>query len=752
MKQLKLIILILVFKILLINHTYSQEASIKILDANTKNPIENVYYLYDKSTGYSDKEGKITFIVKKGEALKFSHINYGSWIVSEEELKKAITSGVLEKQAISIMLHPVAIISLRTTSKKNDAIFFNTHDKLLHDGGAILNQNPVFNSIRKSGAYGFDPVMRGFKYEQLNIVLDGAQGATAACPNRMDTPTSQMSPNMLERVEILKGPYALRFGTGLGGTINFISSPLLFSDVQNIYGRISAGYETNGNVYRSEGMLGISKKRINLNLFGAWSQGDDYLSGNKTLIQSDFYRTSFGAALGVKISENQQVKLSANKNYAKDVDFAGLPMDLRNDETWMFNAQHEIILKTGSLKHLKTNLYASFVDHLMDNLLRNNEPRMINASTLASTYNLGGRTEGTWQVKNGKLYVGADYRSEGAKGTRTREFILGMNAGKIMLDNAWQNGNINKTGIFAERQFSIANYRAIISSRLELNNAQINDPSNEFLAANTLTSINQINPNISFGVTKNLNQEILVGAYASRVQRSGSLTERFINYFPVGVDPYEMLGNPELTAEKNNQIDVTFNWKKEKSIIDIDVFGAYIQDYISSFIDPSLKTRIPTSPGVRRYVNISEAMKYGTEITWTQSIFKNINQTIALAYTYAQDLERNEPLPEIAPLDIRYSISGMFLNEKIYPQLILRHVLSQNRISKEFGESISPSFTLLDVKLAYHINSKFKTSIGVNNLLDANYYEHLNRSVVNTLGTPIYGVGRNIFATLSMSL
>ncbi len=64
-------------------------------------------------------------------------------------------------------------------------------ERLEHDAANILNQPPSFSSILKGGNYGFDPVFRGFKYDQLNVVMNGAQGATAACPNRMDPPTSQ---------------------------------------------------------------------------------------------------------------------------------------------------------------------------------------------------------------------------------------------------------------------------------------------------------------------------------------------------------------------------------------------------------------------------------------------------------------------------------------------------------------------------------------------------------------------------------
>ena len=71
--------------------------------------------------------------------------------------------------------------------------------------------------------------VRGFKYDRLNIVMNGSQSAIAACPNRMDPPTSQVPTSTIQKVEVYKGPYALRYGAGFGGTINFVSEPLVFT-------------------------------------------------------------------------------------------------------------------------------------------------------------------------------------------------------------------------------------------------------------------------------------------------------------------------------------------------------------------------------------------------------------------------------------------------------------------------------------------------------------------------------------------
>ena len=182
--------------------------------------------------------------------------------------------------------------------------------------------------------------------------------------------------------------------------------------------------------------------------------------------------------------------------------------------------------------------------------------------------------------------------------------------------------------------------------------------------------------------------------------------------------------------------------------INATLFGAYLTDYISSIIDPALSPRLPMSPGVRRYINIDEAYKTGFEFSWSQQISSTIQHQLAIAYTYAQDVERDEPLPEIAPLDVNYNLIGNFLNDKLSTSLRFRFVADQNRNSTEFGETPTPSFTLVDVNIGYQILNDLRLDAGVQNIFDENYYEHLNRSVGGTIN-PIFAPGRNVFVNLN---
>jgi iron complex outermembrane receptor protein len=483
-------------------------------------------------------------------------------------------------------------------------------------------------------------------------------------------------------------------------------------------------------------------------LFGSWSQGNDYLSGDGTTIPSNFLRESFGFDAGLKINSLNQVRITTTYNRARNSDFPSLPMDLISDDTWLFNAKHEYRPTSGSLTKLSTNVYASLVDHIMSNELKSLDPRMVNAITEAQTFNLGGRTEALWNVPNGLLYTGADLRMDGAEGIREREFLMGPNAGRVFLDNVWQTSQITKTAFFAEYQLGQGNWQWVLATRLEANQATSNEPADQFTGLYESSNSFQFNPSVSLGSIYRLNSEMAISGWLGRAQRSGGLTEKFINFFPVGLDPYELVGNPELKPEVNNQLDLGWQWKSGGNGINIDVYASWLQNYISGAINPDIQPRLPASPGVRQFTNIGEAFKTGFEIQWAQQLWEGINQRGSVAYTYGQDVEKDQPLPEIAPLDARYQIFAGFLNNKLQPEISFRYVMDQDRVSLEYGEKSTPSFAILDIRASWQVISNLKITAGINNLLDQNYYEHLSRSINSE--TPIYAPGRSFVVSFNV--
>ncbi|MBN2634999.1 MAG: TonB-dependent receptor plug domain-containing protein, partial [Prolixibacteraceae bacterium] len=229
---------------------YSQEVKIKITDKQSEANLSDVYYQYDVQNGFTNAEGVFTINLKDEVSLYLSHVAYGKIVVSPDQLKLAAESGKLAISEVDNNLLPVTLVQVRSESKEPGKLDFSVQNKLAHDAGALLENVPAVSTIRKSGAYGFDPVLRGFKYDQLNLVLDGVQSATAACPNRMDPAASQIPINMISQAEVLKGPHNLRYGNVFGGTINFKSSEPAFKSKTTPVGRLGTSYESNGNIYR----------------------------------------------------------------------------------------------------------------------------------------------------------------------------------------------------------------------------------------------------------------------------------------------------------------------------------------------------------------------------------------------------------------------------------------------------------------------------------------------------------------------
>ncbi len=723
---------------------------LKVLDVSSGEPISEMYWRQGSESGVSNELGEINVQLSAINELQLSHISYGTKTLKGVGLSDALAQGVIKCDKVVLEINPVTIIGLHSSGlDANRPMDFSYQDRLSSDAGAVLTQMPEIAVIRKSGSYGFDPVLRGFKYDRLNIVMNGSQSAIAACPNRMDPPTSQVPTSTIQKVEVYKGPYALRYGAGFGGTINFVSEPLVFTTKPEASGRLSGSYESNGSIYRTEGKVSIHNPNYNLTLLGSLSQGKDYLDGNGDHVLANFKRSSLGAILGVKLSAHQDVKMSAINNMASGVDFPSLPMDLTSDDTWLYSGEHQIRFVGSALNQWNSSLYLTAVNHSMDNFHKP-PPQMASAQTLADTYNYGGRTEGAWRWDASRLFAGSDVRFDEVDGTRTRTFLMGPNVGKIVYDNVWQEAIISKYAVFGEYQFTRSLFDFVVSSRLELNQADSRNSDSGFEALYPTMSATQVNPSVSGGLKYHVSNNFTSGLSLGRAQRSGGLAERYINYLPIGIDAYEMIGNPSLNPEVNNQLDVSFDWQFKTTKVGLTCFGSYLSNYISSVIRDDLKPKMATAPGVRQFVNVDKASVVGFEAVWVQALPWSLSHRLSVAYSQGEDMTLNEALPEMAPLDIRFALMGHYVKKSLVPELRLRYVAQQNRIATSYGETVSPSFYLVDALMAYH-KRWFNASAGIYNVFNQAYYEHLNRSVRDADVKPIYAPGRSLVMTLSVS-
>jgi len=643
------------------------------------------------------------------------------------------------------ILEPVSVYALKSKSN-NKTTRLTSSEWVQHDAGQVLSQISGFGTIRKSGAFAFDPVFRGFKLEQLNVINDGGVTAHAACPNRMDPPTSQVMINQVQEIEILKGPHNFRFGPSSGAVINFKTEEPQFTEKPRLFGRLNSGFESNGNIGRTEGMLGVRNKKLQLLLAGSYSKGQDYRDGSDSIINAFFSRGALNMALSYKVNEKQTASINLTRNFARNVSFPVLMMDLLSDDTWLIQGKYAVKLSGKLFNRWNTQVYTSLVDHQMGNSLRPSSASML-SHVFANTKTSGARTELMVKRNTFQFYTGADLKYEFANGTRTRSMLTGPMSGKVFTDTLWQQGSIFRTGIFAHANKKWGKNEFSISTRVDLVKSRPQQASSRYKLAYDHLYSTEVNPSMSIGIVRTLSQKWLTGAWLGRGVRSASITEKFINFLPVGMDAYEVIGNPALKPESNTQFDFMLQYKTEKTLFQLSPFAATIDNFVSSIIMPGVKPMIATSPGVRQYVNIDKATLVGFELTWSQQIGKYFSNEFTSFYTKGHNPAKDQPLPEINPFEIKNKFQGRFDENKLSPYVLCRHAFRQDRVSEDFGERKTKAFTVVDLGMRLVMLKSTQLTIASQNIFDVTYREHLSRYIKPTL--PLSSPGRSFVVMAS---
>ncbi|MCU0394784.1 MAG: TonB-dependent receptor [Chitinophagaceae bacterium] len=740
--------MLMLLLVLYISQPAWAQSTIVIEDAITRKPVADASFAYGVQKGQSNVAGQINIRIQPGVSLHLTHIAFQALVLNPEALAQVVQEGRVALQpAAASELGPVAVYGLRARHVRQTVSL--THgDWVQHDAGQVLQQVSGFGAVRKSASFGADPVFRGFSKDQLTIVNDGGLTAHAACPNRMDPPSSQVMINQVQEIEVLKGPHSFRYGPGMGAVINFKSTPPVFTDQPDWFGRFSTGYESNGQVLRTEGMAGMSNRHLRLAAVGSYSEGNDYKDGSGTMIPAQFSRGAAGLQAAWQLNERQLLQGQVSRNFARNTAFPTLAMDLLSDDTWMTQVQFTDKTTHKWYQQWHTQVYASWVDHSMGNKLRPTSASML-ATTHAQTANMGGRTEWTVQRKQWNLVAGLDYRYESANGLRTRQMLMGPMAGKTFTDSVWQNGLVQRAGTFAEYHLMLGAYKLAVSARADVVQGRADQPAARFAAFYQDLNRTDVNISVSAGISRNLGQHWQAGAWLGRGVRSAGILERYVYLLPVGVDPYEMLGNPQLSPEANHQADLRLGYKHENTKIELNGFVSVVHNYISSVIRPDLKPSSATAPGVRQYINISQAHLWGFELLWQQQLGSALQQQMTWQYTRGANADIDQPLPEIPPMEWRYQLEASVWQGRLQPYGSVRYAWQQNRNATQFGEKPTDSFVVADAGVKASPWKMLQLSFAVTNLLDATYREHLSRYM--PMGMPMNAPGRSFVLMAAIS-
>lgn len=657
--------------------------------------------------------------------------------------------------------------------------------EIKNDIGEIIKNQPNLSTIRRGGT-AIDPVFRGFRNNQLLIMLDNGIRIEGGCPNRMDPVTAHIDAEDIESIGIYQGAEILNLGPAIGGVITVNSFQPKAFEKWTLKTKIKSSYESNFNGISNSALIYGGNKNIFFSLSGAYKEYGNYKDGNNQEISTSYKKYYSNLKLGYKISENQTFRISFTNSQGRDIKFPALPMDEKKDNTQLYSMNYSYT-KNNSEK-FGISLYHNVVEHNMDNSFRKQYSEIVPPLTglMQAFSDVNALTTGLNTNYNFKYHeiffqLNTDIDHIYKDGIRKRSMIMNMNGLQTIstkYDNLWKDAHLYNAGISLGIKKEIKKgYKLQVFSLKLRYDINAHYSSDTFLLKQNSEIIfdksRQNNTYLSFGFdyTIKFNEKNQFKLGLSRLLRSANMNELYIKRMPVAFDNYDYIGNPFLKAEKNYQFDLKYIYNSsEKSNFAFNFFASVIDDYIGSEILPPALINSATQGviGVKQYKNLDKAYFIGGEFVYNQLLYKYLNINFSAGYTYAflknaikyvisnnqvvkQEIIKNDPLAEIPPMDANLNISYKFKNQTIIPVLNIRYIATQNNVSIANYEQSTPDWLIVNFSVDYKVNSHIKTSLGVKNLMNQAYYEHLNRKIIGST-EKLYEPGRSFFVNLIITI
>ncbi|WP_314241841.1 TonB-dependent receptor domain-containing protein [Empedobacter tilapiae] len=611
----------------------------------------------------------------------------------------------------------------------------------------VKQQNPIFqhqdvfqqvNEIKliKRSSYAIDPSFRANQYEQLNIQFDGGIKAMNACPNRMDPITTHFSANQIQEIEIIKGPYSMRFGPNFGGIINLISHQV--SSENGWKNNFSTAYTTNQNAFISHIQTSYVEDKFDIQAGYNYQDYGNYKDGNNREIPSSFRSQDYHLKFGLKTNNKSHYEIGFQQQFGRDISHATLPMDTSYDDTSILFFIGKTMIKNSSLKEVQTRIYNSFVDHQMHNLNRPNAKMMEMISNVKSK-TFGAKLEGLWKIKNLNLFTGIDWFYLNRDGDRNGKTI---HQNGTLLSNPiyskssiWQNTDQSNFGGFIQGQWKLNNSHKIdFGSRLDRNELNIKNPTSTFQEIYSKLDPIDWNWSATINYEYSLNSSNKIKILFGRGVRSGDMIERSINQHQVGMDGASYLGNPSLKPEINHQMEINYQQKINfsNSWLDnftwnVSIYQSFLKNYIVAKYN---KIEINNElKDLKVFTNVKKAYKTGFDLSWLLKINSHFELNGTLNYIYTENKDWKEAIALTPPLE--NNLTFTFRNKWSNWSLNYQFVNHQNKVAHSFEEKPSNSYNLLHFNSDYIINKNLKLNFTIENIFNTLYQSHLNFNFKN---------------------
>ena len=604
------------------------------------------------------------------------------------------------------------------------------------DGAAYLQSIVGFNQIKNGGANG-DVTFRGMFGSRIKILTDGTENL-GACPSRMDNPASYVSPESYDKITVVKGPQTVQYAhTGSAATVIFEREPEQLTSAKPYRGQASVMLGSYGRLDQNvEAAVGDETKYARLN--ANRSIADSYQDGAGNTVPSDWEKWNTDLALGWTPNEDTWVELKGGKSDGEAV-YAGRPMDGSKFARESLGLHVEKKNIGDVIKKVEAQVDYSYNDHVMDNFsLRKFNPADGMSMPMAS--NVARRTLNARVAMTqdwGKLQLISGIDSQKNEHTKRSGSLMSPYQNKARVGDM----DFESYGAFGELSYAFNDQHKLVTGA-RVDQAKIDNLATDTERKETL-------PSGFVRIESELAEHVKTYAGLGYVERVPDYWELFSTKY------HQSTGTTfaDLENEKTAQFDAGYQYEQGAFKSWASVYAGLIQDYI-------LVAYTPTGSMGRleaKSRNI-DATIAGAEAGVAYQLTDQIQADISAMYAWGENTTDHTALPQIAPLEGRFNLR--YVQEKYNLGLLWRVVAAQDRTSYREGNIIgydledSKGFGTLSLNGTYNIQKDLDLSVGIDNVLNKNYAEHLNK-----LGSSGFGyaaaeqfnnIGRNYWARISM--
>lgn len=575
------------------------------------------------------------------------------------------------------------------------------------------------------------PVLRGFQGERVRVLTDGI-GSLDASNTSVDHAVA-INPLTADRIEVLRGPSALLFGSAaIGGVVNVIDSriPRRIPD-EGVHAAAIATYGTAADERSANATIDVpvAGKWV-VHADGNYSKTDDLRIGGFVLSRDLRAQAAASADPGVRALADLKDRLPNTAAETSDVALGLAYID--GDTNFGFSVNRY------------DSLYGVPVRYSLDPGAEAEAPRID-----VRQYRGDARAEidtGAGFVDSVRFRAGySDYRHDEIEDTGdigTTFLTKGMEGRLEAVQSnrgGWGGGfglqyfrrhldvigdekflpesRTSQLGLFTLQSFEKGPVRAEAGARFERQTVSAEaDPDLGNMAMKR--SFNAVSG--SLGGSYEIAKGVRFGVNGSHSQRAPSAEELFANGPHAGTQSFE-IGDPGLGLEKSWGLEATFSAEGDGYSVSASVFRSWFDDYIFERRTGAVEDGLPVFQ-----IDQADARYSGVELEASLRLARTGGATFnadAVADYVRATIDGAGPAPRIPPFRLMGGVEAQ--SDRVQGRIEVEYTAEQDRLA--ILETPTRGFTLVNASIQFKpLKNNRNTSItlAANNIFDVDARRH----------------------------